>query len=59
MSTRRYSKRQASAPLVPEARRAALPEFVDPSLALLSDKPPSGPEWVHEINLMAIGLKRT
>jgi ATP dependent DNA ligase domain len=26
-----------------------LPAFVEPSLALLADKPPNGPQWVHEI----------
>jgi bifunctional non-homologous end joining protein LigD len=26
-----------------------MPAFVEPSLALLVDKPPSGPLWVHEI----------
>jgi bifunctional non-homologous end joining protein LigD len=31
------------------ARPAPLPAFVKPSLALLVDKPPTGPQWVHEI----------
>jgi bifunctional non-homologous end joining protein LigD len=31
------------------ARAGPLPAFLEPSLALLSDKPPSGPQWVHEI----------
>jgi bifunctional non-homologous end joining protein LigD len=31
------------------AARGALPAFVEPSLALLTDKPPSGTRWVHEI----------
>ncbi len=31
------------------ARRAPLPAFLEPGLALLVDKPPSGPQWVHEI----------
>jgi bifunctional non-homologous end joining protein LigD len=31
------------------ARLAAMPAFVEPSLALLVDKPPTGPLWVHEI----------
>jgi bifunctional non-homologous end joining protein LigD len=31
------------------AKRAPLPAFIDPSLALLAEKPPSGPQWVHEI----------
>ena len=31
------------------ARPGPMPQFIDPSLALLIDKPPSGPLWVHEI----------
>jgi bifunctional non-homologous end joining protein LigD len=31
------------------AKKTDLPEFVEPSLALLSDIPPSGGDWVHEI----------
>jgi bifunctional non-homologous end joining protein LigD len=31
------------------AGQGRLPAFVEPSLALLVDKPPSGPLWVHEI----------
>ncbi len=31
------------------ATAAQLPGFVDPSLALLADKPPRGPQWVHEL----------
>ncbi|MGO8952103.1 MAG: DNA ligase D [Rhodomicrobium sp.] len=31
------------------ARKAAFPEFVEPSLALLMDKPPEGGNWLHEI----------
>jgi bifunctional non-homologous end joining protein LigD len=31
------------------ARLAPLPSFVEPSLALLVGKPPSGPQWLHEI----------
>jgi bifunctional non-homologous end joining protein LigD len=26
-----------------------LPAFIEPSLALLTDKPPRGPQWVHEL----------
>jgi bifunctional non-homologous end joining protein LigD len=32
-------------------RRAKLPDFVPPSLATLSDVPPSGANWIHEIKL--------
>jgi len=35
--------------LIPGARKGALPAFLEPSLALLCDKPPSGPQWIHEI----------
>jgi bifunctional non-homologous end joining protein LigD len=42
---------KAPAPPVPGARRGRLPAFVEPSLAQLSAKPPSGPQWVHEIKL--------
>jgi bifunctional non-homologous end joining protein LigD len=31
------------------ARRGRLPVFLEPSLALLADKPPSGPRWVQEV----------
>jgi bifunctional non-homologous end joining protein LigD len=31
------------------ARPGPLPPFLDPSLALLAEKPPNGPRWVHEI----------
>jgi bifunctional non-homologous end joining protein LigD len=31
------------------AKRGPLPAFIDPSLALLAEKPPSGPLWVQEI----------
>ena len=31
------------------ARPAPLPPFAEPSLALLTEKPPTGPLWVHEI----------
>jgi bifunctional non-homologous end joining protein LigD len=35
---------------LPEATRlGSLPSFVEPSLALLVDKPPTGSQWVHEI----------
>jgi bifunctional non-homologous end joining protein LigD len=31
------------------ARKGILPPFVEPSLAAVCDKPPSGAKWVHEI----------
>jgi bifunctional non-homologous end joining protein LigD len=39
---------------VPRARSgtaAPLPDFVPPALATLHDRPPSGPNWLHEIKL--------
>ena len=33
----------------PAANRARLPDFIPPSLATLSDTPPSGAAWLHEI----------
>jgi bifunctional non-homologous end joining protein LigD len=44
--------REAPAPdltRIPGARKGILPVFVEPCLATLVDKAPSGPEWVHEI----------
>lgn len=32
-----------------KARRADLPEFIEPQLATLTDKPPVGSRWIHEI----------
>jgi bifunctional non-homologous end joining protein LigD len=43
------SKRNPSHRSVAGAQPGPLPAFVEPSLALLADKPPSGPQWVHEI----------
>jgi len=31
------------------AKRAAAPKFIEPSLATLRDRPPSGDAWLHEI----------
>ncbi|HKU41857.1 MAG TPA: DNA polymerase ligase N-terminal domain-containing protein, partial [Polyangiales bacterium] len=33
------------------ARKAALPDFVEPELATLVDEAPSGEDWLHEIKL--------
>ncbi|MBL8699834.1 MAG: DNA ligase D [Alphaproteobacteria bacterium] len=30
---------------------ATMPRFVPPQLCLLVDRPPSGPEWIHEVKL--------
>jgi bifunctional non-homologous end joining protein LigD len=34
---------------LPAARTGVLPVFLEPSLALPCEKPPSGPKWIHEI----------
>jgi hypothetical protein len=39
-------------------RGAALPQFVTPQLSLLVEKPPSGPQWVHEIKLDDVDCDR-
>ncbi|KQV28396.1 DNA ligase [Rhizobium sp. Root1203] len=31
------------------ARKAALPDFIEPELAKLKPKPPAGADWIHEI----------
>ena len=33
------------------AKRAALPDFVEPQLATRVEAPPEGPDWLHEIKL--------
>ena len=35
----------------PSRRGVPLPQFVPPQLSQLVEKPPSGPQWVHEIKL--------
>jgi hypothetical protein len=35
----------------PFGRDAPLPQFVPPQLSQPVEKPPSGPQWVHEIKL--------
>ena len=34
---------------LPGARKVSMPEFVPPQLATLTDKPPSGEAWLHEL----------
>ena len=34
---------------VKKARQADLPDFIEPQLATLSDKPPIGTRWIHEV----------
>jgi bifunctional non-homologous end joining protein LigD len=40
-----------SAASAADGKRGKLPEFVPPSLATLSDTPPNGANWIHEIKL--------
>jgi bifunctional non-homologous end joining protein LigD len=47
-STPRHSKTAARKALT-HGRRAALPAFVEPSLAALADKAPQDDTWIHEI----------
>src|SRR5580692_8612814 len=49
----RVIKRSASQALKsgPSRRDAPLPSFVPPQLSRPVEKPPSGPQWVHEIKL--------
>src|SRR6476620_8241434 len=34
---------------LPGARKMSMPEFIPPQLATLTDKPPSGEVWLHEL----------
>ena len=36
---------------VPGARKAAMPRFIAPQLAILVKEPPEGPGWLHEMKL--------
>jgi hypothetical protein len=49
----RVAKRSASQAVKsgPSRRSAALPQFVTPQLSQPVKKPPSGPQWLHEIKL--------
>ena len=48
------SRRPGSAAPVPRLEslpREALPDFIEPQMATLVQKPPTGEEWIHEIKL--------
>jgi bifunctional non-homologous end joining protein LigD len=45
----RVATRRSAAPALSRERRARLPDFVPPSLAMLHSVPPDGPDWIHEI----------
>src|SRR6202034_2055708 len=49
----RVVKRSASQAITsgPSRRGVPLPQFVLPQLSQLVEKPPSGPQWLHEIKL--------
>jgi ATP-dependent DNA ligase len=40
------------------SRGGPLPLFAPPQLSQLVEKPPSGPQWVHEIKFMAFAWPR-
>jgi bifunctional non-homologous end joining protein LigD len=44
-----HPDRSRRAPSRQKGRAGAMPEFVEPQLATLVERPPEGPEWVHEI----------
>ncbi len=47
-------KREVKLPALPDiagARKGILPVFIEPTLATLADKVPSGEKWIHEIKL--------
>jgi len=50
---KRAAKAKATTKVAPKARRKAseteLPDFVEPCLATLQDKPPAGEGWLHEV----------
>jgi bifunctional non-homologous end joining protein LigD len=43
------SKTAKKTPKQKKSRGASLPPFVAPQLAFLEDRPPDGPNWIHEI----------
>jgi bifunctional non-homologous end joining protein LigD len=45
----RKASKKPAATLPPGARKRAMPAVIAPQLATLADKPPDGPEWLHEI----------
>ena len=49
----RIVKRSAAQAVMtgPSRRGVALPPFIPPQLSQLVEKPPSGPQWVHEVKL--------
>jgi bifunctional non-homologous end joining protein LigD len=47
--SKRQSAANADAAGHKKARQAVLPEFVEPQLATLTDTPPVGRRWIHEI----------
>ncbi len=42
-------KKAASAPLPKDAKKTAMPDFIEPELATLVSAAPEGPRWLHEI----------
>jgi bifunctional non-homologous end joining protein LigD len=50
-STETKREKPKSAPTRKKKQGAGLPDFVPPELPTLVDRPPEGPDWVHEIKL--------
>jgi bifunctional non-homologous end joining protein LigD len=48
---RRVRRKPRDLPGIPGARRAPLPEQVEPQLATLVKEPPRGDDWLHEMKL--------
>src|SRR5580704_2441008 len=48
-SPRKRAPSSSEAKMPVGAPRGPLPAFREPSLALLTDMPPRGPQWVHEL----------
>jgi bifunctional non-homologous end joining protein LigD len=43
------AKRPAEGAVAPKTKGSALPDFVEPELATLTDEAPAGDEWLHEM----------
>lgn len=46
---KKRSRRKSAATTDPAAESAILPHFIEPQLATLTEKPPVGARWIHEI----------
>jgi ATP-dependent DNA ligase len=57
----RFVNRSASQAVksTPSRRGVPLPRFIPPQLSQLVEKPPSGPQWLHEIKLDGMAARMT